>query len=228
MTIELKSEILSLIHRINSFLERASVLLVLGKQNKELPQELQFNEQELKNLDNALILLATKLLHNPSIDENVWMPPVAFAFRFSTRKTEWSWLESFHQGLSMSKTFFTSYLPLDNSSATFNVRVESSSGFVIGNHNNLQDVIFNQGLSQQDMIKLADELSTLRAEMKSKSQTPEEDIAIASIASAEIAARKGDKTNVLENLKNAGKWAFDVATNIGVSIAAKAIEQLIK
>jgi hypothetical protein len=227
MNPELKSEIVSQVNRINSFLERASSMLTLGRQNQEFPRGLEFNEHELKSLDNSLVLLVTKLLRNPDIDENTWMPPVKFAYREGFGKTQWSWLESFFQGLTISKHFITSYMPIDNSSTTYNVNVDNSSGFVIG-HGNVHDIIFNEGFGTEDMLKLADELSLLRSEMKNESKSPKDDIAIASIASAEISAREGDKSGVLKHLKSAGKWAFDVATKIGISVAAKTIEGLLK
>jgi hypothetical protein len=39
-----------------------------------------------------------------------------------------------------------------------------------------------------------------------------------------IAAAAGDRSGALKNLKSAGRWAFDVATKLGVSVASKALE----
>lgn len=204
-------------------------MLTLGKANQEFPHGLEFNEQELKNLDSSLELLAAKVLRSPNVPEDLWMAPVKYAYRYSeyyrAGSSRFTWLESFHQGLSMSKTFFSSYLLPDNPSTTYNVKVEGSTGVIIGNANSM---VLNQGFDNQDLENLASELSQLRAEMKRQSQTVEEDIALGSIAKAEIAAKDGDKSGVVKHLKDAGKWAFDVATKIGVSVAAKAIEQLIK
>jgi hypothetical protein len=225
VTNELQCEIDSHLTQINSFLERTVSLLTLGKQGKKFPMGLEFNERELKGLDNSLTLLAAKLLKQHDINEDIWMPPVKYAFRYGYGKNEWSWLESFHQSLSSSKTFFFSYMTKDKLSTIFNVTVRGSSGFIIGDENN---IVFNKGFSAQEMFKLAEELKMLRVEMKLHSNTLEADIAVGSVAKAELAAKNGDKSGVLIHLKEAGKWAFDVATKIGVSVAAKAIEQLVK
>ena len=225
MDLELKSEIGSQINGINFFLERATSILILGKRNQEFPRGLEFNEYELKSLDNSLTLLVAKLLRNTQIDKSIFMTPVTFAYRHGYAGTQWSWLESFFQGLTISKNFINLHQPIDNSPITYNVNVNSSSGFVIG-HGNLHDVISNEGFSAKDMIILADELSLLRSEIKNESKSAEQDIDVASIAAAEISARKGDKSGVLAHLKSAGNWAFDVATKIGISVASHTIEGL--
>ncbi len=80
-------------------------------------------------------------------------------------------------------------------------------------------------LGQIDMRVLATELASLRREMRQTAQEAEQDIATGEIAAAETAAHKGDTEGVLLHLKNAGKWAFDVATKIGVSVASEAIKK---
>lgn len=229
MNSELKIEILSHMNRIDSFLERASLMLTLAKQNQEFSRGLEFNEQELKGLDSSLELLAVKVLKSHDIPENIWLAPVKYAYRYSNYykagSSPFSWLESFHQGLSISKTFFSSYLLPDSPSITYNVKVEGSAGVNIGNDNSL---VLNQIFDNNDIKKLINELSLLREEMKRQSTSVEQDMAIGSIAKAEIALKGGDKSEVIRHLKDAGKWAFDVATKIGVSVATKAIEQLIK
>jgi hypothetical protein len=84
-----------------------------------------------------------------------------------------------------------------------------------------------QQLGHLDMRTLAVELSSLRREMKQIATEPEHDIAIGQIAAAETAAQKGDAGTVLRHLKSAGKWGFDVATKIGVSVASEAIKKSI-
>jgi hypothetical protein len=214
MVNEFQNKIDSHLNQINSFLERSALMLTMVKQGKKFTHGLEFNEQELKGLDYSLTLLATKLLKQHDIEEDIWMPPVKYAYKYGYGKSEWSWLESFHQGLSMSKTFFSSYLSKDN-----------STGIVIGNKNN---IVFNQDFSTKDMYNLAEELKVLRMEMKLQSSTLEDDIAIASVAKAELAVKNGDKSDLLKHLKEAGQWAFDVATKIGVSVASKVIGDLIK
>ncbi len=226
METELKFEIVSQLNRINLFLERSASMLALERQNKKFPSGMEFSEYELKSLDNSLIVLMTRLLKNPDIDKNIWIPPVEFAYQDGYGKTQWSWLESFFQGLIISKNFLTSYIPIDNPSPIYNVTMGEDSQCVItsGIGNN---VVFNDSFNTQDMLQLADELSLLRKALKNESNSPEEDIAIASVAFAEISARNGDKSGLLTNLKSAGKWVFDVATKIGISVTAKVIEGLI-
>ena len=91
------------------------------------------------------------------------------------------------------------------------------------------DMSFHQVSVQQlghlDMRTLAVELASLRQGMKQIATEPDHDIAIGQIAAAETAAKKGDADTVLRHLKSAGKWSFDVATKIGVSVASEAIKK---
>ena len=100
---------------------------------------------------------------------------------------------------------------------------------VAGRHVHAHDMTFHQVSAQQighlDMRTLAVELASLRREMKQTATEPDHDIAIGQIAAAEAAAQKGDTGTVLRHLKTAGKWAFDVATKIGVSVASEAMKK---
>ena len=91
------------------------------------------------------------------------------------------------------------------------------------------DVNFHQVNAQQlgylDLQTLAAELATLRREMQRTAVEAEQAIAIGQIAAAEAAAQKGDANGVSGHLKSAGKWAFDVATKVGVSVASEAIKK---
>jgi hypothetical protein len=51
----------------------------------------------------------------------------------------------------------------------------------------------------------------------------EEDVALSQLAHAEVAARKGDDATVMGHLAQAGKWALEIAKEIGADIAARAI-----
>lgn len=84
--------------------------------------------------------------------------------------------------------------------------------------------IHNQFQAEIDLKVLAPELAKLRSHLRKKAEIIEHDRALTAIASAEKSARKGDATGALKFLKEAGKWAFDAATEIGTSVAAKAIE----
>jgi hypothetical protein len=80
-----------------------------------------------------------------------------------------------------------------------------------------------QSLPSQDTAELARELALLRAELKARATEPEQDLEIAEIAAAQVAAQKNDGPTALKHLAKAGKWALDVATTIGTNIAVAAI-----
>jgi hypothetical protein len=50
-------------------------------------------------------------------------------------------------------------------------------------------------------------------------------MAIVDISAAKRAAEAKDSGKLAESLKSAGKWALDVATKIGVSLATEAIKE---
>jgi hypothetical protein len=78
--------------------------------------------------------------------------------------------------------------------------------------------------SQLDMTVLGPELERLRSEMVNQAKDASHYEAIAAVAKAEEAAKKGDGIGTVAALKAAGAWALDVATKIGVSVATKAIQ----
>jgi hypothetical protein len=86
------------------------------------------------------------------------------------------------------------------------------------------DQIWNQSAGEIDIVSLSGELSRLRERLRSEAQTPEQDIAVAAVANAEVAARNGDGPKAMEWLNKSGKWAFDVATKIGVGVATAALK----
>lgn len=90
--------------------------------------------------------------------------------------------------------------------------------------NNTFNQVIQQAASNLDLPALAAELATLRSSMRGQATEIEHDQAVASIGAAESAAKKEDGAGVLEHLRSAGKWAFDVATKIGTGVAAKAIQ----
>ena len=75
-----------------------------------------------------------------------------------------------------------------------------------------------------DLPTLKEQLSRLRQEARSLAETRDQDAAVVAIGDAEAAAAAGDGPTVLEHLAKTGKWAFDVATKIGVSVAAAALK----
>lgn len=76
-----------------------------------------------------------------------------------------------------------------------------------------------------DPAELIAELADLRAAMRGKATEPDHDIAVAGIAEAEKAAAEGDQGRMLSALRKAGKWALDVAGQIGATVAAEVLKQ---
>jgi dihydroxyacetone kinase-like predicted kinase len=75
-----------------------------------------------------------------------------------------------------------------------------------------------------DLAVLAIELGTLRQALKKEATTEEHDVAVVDIGAAKRAAEAKDSGKLAESLKSADKWALDVATKIGVSLATEAIK----
>lgn len=98
----------------------------------------------------------------------------------------------------------------------------------IGPNSKAEKNTFNQVLqyaaSSLDLHALAGELATLRKSMREQATEVEHDQAVARIGAAETAAKQQDGAGALEHLKSAGKWALDVATTIGTTVAAQAIQ----
>jgi hypothetical protein len=92
-------------------------------------------------------------------------------------------------------------------------------------HDNTFSQLVNKLDPSIDLTRLAVELAALCQAMSAEAKEADQFIAIGEIAKAEKAAETKDSPKVAEHLKSAGKWALDTATKIGVSVAAKAIEQ---
>ena len=80
-------------------------------------------------------------------------------------------------------------------------------------------------MESTDLTALASELEVLRQALKKEATTEEHDIVVVDVSKAKKAAESKDSAKLAESLKSAGKWAFDVATKIGVSLATEAIKQ---
>jgi hypothetical protein len=91
-------------------------------------------------------------------------------------------------------------------------------------YGNTFNQIWNQASGSIDAAELARELSILRGKLKEEATEPEHDIAVGTVASAESAAKAGNGPEALKYLAKAGRWSLDIATKIGTTVAAKAIE----
>ncbi|MEL7318863.1 MAG: hypothetical protein AAFN04_09525, partial [Pseudomonadota bacterium] len=70
---------------------------------------------------------------------------------------------------------------------------------------------------------LAKELQNLEDELKGRSSSADELAAVAAVAKAKEQAEKQSEESMLDALKSAGKWALDVAKEVGVPLAISAI-----
>lgn len=82
--------------------------------------------------------------------------------------------------------------------------------------------------SSLDLPTLAAELATLRVVLRQQATEVEHDQSVVNVGAAESAAKNSDGPSALKHLKEAGKWALDVATKIGTTVASKAIEEALK
>jgi hypothetical protein len=89
---------------------------------------------------------------------------------------------------------------------------------------------WNQMPAGVDASRLAEELATLRRQLRTEATEPEHDAAIGAIAEAEMAAKEGngpealERLSLLKRLGGAGKWALGAATTIGTTVAAAALK----
>lgn len=76
-----------------------------------------------------------------------------------------------------------------------------------------------------DLGDLANELAELKSRLKEKAQEAEQYESLSSVALAEKSAREGKLEDVLNQLKGAGKWALNMAQEVGVSLATEALKK---
>ena len=77
--------------------------------------------------------------------------------------------------------------------------------------------------SNLDYNQLLAELEKLKTELVSKSETPENYLAVVEVANAEVAAKEKDGRKVISHLLKAGKWTLEIAKEIGVEVVANII-----
>ena len=85
--------------------------------------------------------------------------------------------------------------------------------------------VWNQFKGSTNLSTLAEELATLRSALRTRSSTADQDIAVGVIAEAERAAKQGDGQTAIASLASAGKWALQVAQEIGTNLAAEVLKK---
>jgi hypothetical protein len=83
---------------------------------------------------------------------------------------------------------------------------------------------WNQGIENVDFDTLSKELKELRIRMRSLAVSVEDDQSVVHVGAAEKAAGAKNGSEVMENLKAAGRYALDVAKEMGKTLAVTAIE----
>jgi hypothetical protein len=126
--------------------------------------------------------------------------------------------------------FFNSASNFLNRLSDGNDKLDYSKVWAVNNYH-----IFNTGVigaigSQAsafvtiDLGTLSKELGILKAQLRSLASNPQEELSVANVTLAENSSKMADSTSTYKYLKSAGKWSLDVATKIGTTVAAKAIE----
>jgi hypothetical protein len=96
------------------------------------------------------------------------------------------------------------------------------------NHSQASDNVFNQWNQTGGNLKvLAEELTQLREELVKKAKGPEQLESATAIAKAEAAAKGDDGPTAFRLLKEAGKWALDIAKSIGIPITVEVLKKTI-
>lgn len=99
----------------------------------------------------------------------------------------------------------------------------------VGPFSAAQGITFNQIWKQEassiDLAGLARELEQVRTEMRrTAGGEPEQDLALAEMAQAELSAKSDDGPTALGHLRKAGNWALEVAKSIGAEVTVAAIK----
>jgi len=98
-------------------------------------------------------------------------------------------------------------------------------GFINTDSGHVENVAFNNTYGQNvDLNALIPELTKLRNAISAQPSSLDRDSALGQVASAEKAAAKGDRSKMMEYLKEAGSWTLEVAKSIGTSVAEAALK----
>ena len=198
-----------------------------------MPEEAQYHDQELESFDLAMTDLVIALTGEPP-DTAHWQSPRSFSYEHQPHGANWEpmgWLKTYKRGLEISKSYLQTFLPTYSNEVHMGDKITvGAAQVVVGSNAKVDGGITTHGSvnsaidTKQNLIALADELATLRKALRQQGTLPEHDIALGSVAAAENAAREGNKTGAMDHLKGAGKWCLEVATKLGVEVAASAIK----
>ena len=107
-------------------------------------------------------------------------------------------------------------------------RYEVGQAGAVGPHSTAHDIqftqVWNRLSADTNLSALADDLGKLRTAMRERANEPGEDLALAEVSQAQLAATEGDGPRALSHLAKAGQWTLGIATAIGANLAAAAIK----
>ena len=110
------------------------------------------------------------------------------------------------------------------------IHVSGGQVGAIGRNAHVHDFDFKQvwqeSGGQIDLATLEKELTLLIPELRKRATELTHDKAILAVGEAAEAAKRGEGPQVLKFLRSAGKWVFEVATDIGVRVAAETINKV--
>jgi hypothetical protein len=107
-------------------------------------------------------------------------------------------------------------------------RYEVGQAGAVGPYSTAHDIqftqVWNRLSADTNLSALADDLGKLRTAMRERANEPREDLALAEVSQAQLAATAGDGPKALSHLAKAGQWALGIATAIGANLATAAIK----
>jgi hypothetical protein len=102
----------------------------------------------------------------------------------------------------------------------------------VGPNSNASNNTFNQQNvslpSNFNYEELLEELAILKKTLIANANTPEHFLSIAELTNAEEASKSKNGNKVIQHLTSAGKWVFDFATKVGVSLVGEIIKTQMK
>ncbi|MBZ5788733.1 hypothetical protein K8353_01290 [Burkholderia contaminans] len=227
-----EDRLVSAIARHDDFIRRAVRMLAADARGDPLPEDALFHEEELKALDASLSDTAVDLA-GAFVPEEVWVPPVRFAYRHGFGKPGMGWVKEFHAGLLISKRYFEALLPKFAPNVHYGDTMHVGvAGVVLGPKATAGDISLRDSqiageLRACDLNSLADDLDHLRSAMKAEAVTAEQDVEVAKVASAGLAARNGDVQSVIGHLAGVGRWCLDVAAKVAPELATATLKAML-